>query len=313
MSWSWGLSSWKGLVVVAAERPTKAGTAGWVEVECVLCGAAAGKTLVWPDAGRGHIWRCAGCGLCFRSPRRREEEQTRHFEEKWTEGRRAFYLEDYRTRNLRRLVKWVLRRHPAPGAILDIGSSYGNFLAQFPATWRRWGIEPSNLACRIARERLPEARIIPGTLGDARLPGPIFDVITMIDTIYYLPQPLRDLARLPGLLQPGGTLLIEAPNFANRGLVYRWMRHSFGETMLFFYTPATLKKILHRIGMKVIDRIDLPGHREGSRKKLSRAMALAEYALTRAACQCSQGRLDLVPHFVLVAQPRKSGKFAYGP
>jgi SAM-dependent methyltransferase len=276
--------------------------AGWEEVDCILCGPEAEKALVWQDTAHSRILRCRGCGLVFRRPRRLEEEQTRLFTEEWTEARPAFYLEDYRQENLKRVVKWILNRHPTAGAVLDIGSSYGNLLAQFPATWRLFGLEPSNRACQVARARLPEAQIIHGTLGNADLPGPIFDVITMIDTIYYLPQPRRDLARLPGLLKPGGILLIEAPNFANRGLLYRWLRHPFGESFLYFYTPSTLGKVLEKIGLKVTDRIDLPGHQTGSRKSLARVMTWSEYAMMRAIRKLSKGRWDFVPHFVLAAQ-----------
>ena len=80
----------------------------------------------------------------------------------------------------------MLDRHPAPGSILDIGSSYGTLLGMFPESWVRVGIEPSGTACQVARERLPNAQIIHSLLGDASLPDASFDVITMVDTVYYL-------------------------------------------------------------------------------------------------------------------------------
>jgi len=273
---------------------------GWEEVGCILCGVQAQQKVVWQDIEHSKILRCSHCGLVFRSPRPCEGEITQVFKEEWTEVRQAFYLEDFREKILKRIMKWILNRHPTPGAILDIGSSYGNFLAQFPATWRRIGIEPSNLACQVARKKLPEALIINSTLAKATLPRETFDFITIIDAVYFLSQPLRDLARLPGLLKPEGALLVESFNFANRGPVYRWMGHAFGETFLYFYTPTTLEKILGKIGMRVINRIDLPGHQIGSRKILSRAMTWAEFAITKATQKISKGKIDFVPHFVLV-------------
>ena len=246
--------------------------------------------------------RCTACGLVFRNPRLKENVQTRHFEEEWTESRPAIQLEEYRTKILKSIVDWILRRWPTPGAILDIGSSYGNLLAQFPETWERFGIEPSRTACQIAQRRLPEAQIINGTLATAKLPEKAFDIITLVDSIYYFHHPVRDLSRLPNLLKPNGMVLIEAPNFANRGPVYRWMGHPFDDTWMYFYTPRSLERILKKAGLKVVERIDLPGHQIGSSKFLPRLITLAEFVIFKTVRKLSSNRLDLSPHFVLVAQ-----------
>jgi SAM-dependent methyltransferase len=262
--------------------------------------------MVLRDPERGNIMRCAECGLVFRNPRLKENVQTRHFEGEWTESRPAVQLEAYRTKILKSIVEWILRRRPTPGGILDIGSSYGNLLAQFPETWERFGIEPSRKACQIAQRRLPDARIINGTLTTASIPEKAFDIITLVDSIYYFHHPLRDLSRLPRLLKPKGIALIEAPNFANRGPVYRWMGHPFDDTWMYFYTPKSLEKILNQAGLKVVERIDLPGHRIGSPNILSRVITMAEFVVLKAGKMLSAHRLDLVPHFVLVVTPINS-------
>ncbi|MGB7913151.1 MAG: class I SAM-dependent methyltransferase [Desulfobaccales bacterium] len=280
----------------------------WEEVECIICGKQTETTLVWPDRERGDIVRCHRCDLVYRSPRRREDDQIKHFEEDWTEALPAFQLEDYRSENLRRLVDWILTWHPSPGAILDIGSSYGTLLEQFPRSWRLSGIEPSHAACQIARERLPKASIINASLGEATLADESFDVITMVDAIYYLHQPIRDLGRLRDLLKPGGLVMVEAPNFANRGRVYRWIGHHFDDTWMYFYTPATLEKILNKAGMHVGARLDLPGHQIGSPNLWPRLLTRTEFVVLKALRKLSGNRVDLGPHFVLVARPNKSNK-----
>jgi SAM-dependent methyltransferase len=281
---------------------TRPSDEAWEEVKCILCGKHAATRIVWPDIQRGNIVRCLDCGLVFRNPRLKENVQTRHFEGEWTESRPAVQLEAYRTKILKSIVDWILRRRPEPGAILDIGSSYGNLLAQFPETWERFGIEPSMKACQIAQRRLPEARIIKGTLATAKIPEKAFDIITLVDSIYYFHYPVRDLSRLPDLLKPKGMVLIEAPNFANRGPVYRWMGHPFDDTWMYFYTPSSLERILNLAGLKVVERIDLPGHQIGSSKFLPRSITWSEFAILKTLRKLSGNRLDLVPHFVLVAQ-----------
>jgi hypothetical protein len=129
----------------------------WEEVKCICCEGDPPSRLIWPDDVRGNILRCSRCGLAFRSPRKKEEALTRHFTEEWTENRPTFYLEEYRQKNLHTIVSWITRYHPGPRTILDIGASYGNLLAQFPADWERVGISlpapPVKFAKNVCRRR----------------------------------------------------------------------------------------------------------------------------------------------------------------
>ena len=277
--------------------------AGWEEVDCIVCGEKAPSAVFCHDQARGDIVRCLACGLAFRTPRRLEHSIGQDFTEQWTESRSPFSLLDYRERSLGEIAQWILQRHPGPGSILDIGSSYGTLLGMFPESWVRVGIEPSGTACQVARKRLPKAQIIHSLFGEASLPAASFDVITMVDMVYYLPFPLRDLQRVKRLLKPGGVLIIESQNFANRGYVYRWTRHPFCDTWMYFYTPDTLERLLGEAGMKVKARIFLPGHQVGSKSRLARSVTWTEYHLTRALAKISAGRVNLMPHFALEAAP----------
>jgi SAM-dependent methyltransferase len=238
----------------------------------------------------------------FRNPRRREEDQTQHFAAEWTEAQSAFLLEDYRVRNLKRIAGWILDRHPSPGAILDIGCSYGALLAQFPETWRRVGVEPSSHACQMARMRLPGGEILPGSLASVSLPENAFDVITMVDTIYYLPHPVRDLTRLSGLLKHDGMVLIEAPNFINRFQVYKWLRRSFPRSWMYFFTPSYLEKVLRKAAFQVVDLLYLPSNLINDQFLWKRQLAWTEFFFLRSLKGISLGKLDYIPHFVLIAR-----------
>jgi hypothetical protein len=77
----------------------------------------------------------------------------------WTEGQSPSFLEVYRHRSLWQVKELILHYHPTPGAILDIGSNYGNLLAQLPDTWEKTGVDPSFVATQVCRERLPNAKI----------------------------------------------------------------------------------------------------------------------------------------------------------
>ena len=278
----------------------------WELTTCILCEDNPPAAIIWPDKMRGDIRRCSRCKLAFRSPRRREEYQTQHFAEEWTEDRPVFNLEEYRQVNLHTIVKWILDHHSGPGTVLDIGSSYGNLLAQFPNNWQKVGIEPSRAASQICQQRLPDAKIFTGTLTDFPPDIEAYDVITLVDTIYYLHNPLRDLIKIRSLLKPNGFFLVESPNFLNRQYVYRCIGHAFDDTWMFFYTPRSLTQVLQRAGMRVADRFNLPGHRIGSNNAMARLVTRTEFFLTQALRKWIKS-VDLVPHFVLVAQaePRR--------
>lgn len=274
----------------------------WEEVECIFCEGNFGQKVIWPDEEWGNIVQCRKCDLVFRSPRRTESYLDHHFTGEWTEARPSFFLEDYRDKNLARVARWIREKHPNPGAILDIGSSYGNLLAKFPHSWRRVGVEASAFACQIARKRLPQAEILNKTFFEAPLKERSFDVITMIDTLYYLPYPRRDFLRIRELLKPDGIVLIECQNFTNRGRVYRALGHRFDETWMYFFTPNTLTKLFSKAKMEVISRFDLPGHQVGAKNRGRQAITWLEFFLTTALARISGGQWDFIPHFVLAAR-----------
>lgn len=276
----------------------------WEEVSCILCRSSKNTKVFWRDAEYGNIVRCGLCGLAYRSPRRPEQYLTRYFSEEWTE---ALALEESRKNILRKIPKRILEWHPLPGNILDIGSGNGSFLALFPGTWDRFGVEPSKTASRSVKESLSETNIINATLNTADLPKKFFDVITMIGTIYYLPKPLRDLSLIRNLLKNDGIAIIESPNFTNRGYVYRWRNHRFAQTQIYFYTPKSMDKIINKIGMQVVGRIDLPGHRITSSNLSERIFSWIEFFITKIIQKISFGMVDIVPRFVLVVKPKLKG------
>jgi hypothetical protein len=70
---------------------------------------------------------------------------------------------------------------------------------------------------------------------------------------------------------------------------------------MYFYTPATLKRILGEVGMQVKASFSLPGHQVGAKRLLPRFLTWTEYYLTESIAKISSGRVNLTPHFVLVA------------
>ncbi len=270
------------------------------EVSCPICRSQVYQVAMGAGIGE-RIVRCPVCSLLYRNPRPRESYFQEDFRKEWTERCSTHYLGDYRRYHFSRLSRLVLEYSPNPGTILDIGASYGNFLAQFPASWQRVGIEPSTRACDTAA-KAHGIRMINTFLAAAPLPDNFADVITMIDTVYYLHQPWRDFSKVRNLLKPEGIFLVECPNFAYRIFTYKIAKKQFSPSIMYFYSPTTLSRMLANSGMQVVNRFAVPSSGVGFKNPLWRCLFWGEYYLARLISQVSAGKLEEAPRFILIAR-----------
>lgn len=122
----------------------------------------------------------------------------------WFNARREFIV---------RLVRDLV---PGPGRVLDVGCGTGYFLEALPPDLEPWGVDMSETAVRMCRER-GLVRVHPGTSDDlSRVSGERYDVITLLDVVEHLDDDLGALRNAKALLKPGGSLVVTVP-------AYRWM------------------------------------------------------------------------------------------
>ncbi len=132
--------------------------------------------------------------------------------EVWGEQAASGYARAYRARRTL-ILDWV-RRVAAPGArILDIAAAQGNFtlaLAElgFEVTWNDLRGELAGYV-RAKHER-GAVHFAPGNVLDME-PGE-FDVVLACEVIEHVARPDRLLARIAGLVRPGGFLVMTTPN-----------------------------------------------------------------------------------------------------
>lgn len=140
----------------------------------------------------------------------------------------------------------------APGRVVDVGCGRGDLAAGFvDRGWRATGIEPSEAACAIARERGVDAR--PGTLADVPLEPAAYDAAVFQHSLEHTPDPAGDLRRVHDALRPGGAALITVPNFGSwqpRRLGSRWYHLDLPRHRTHF-TAAGLRTALERAGLEV--------------------------------------------------------------
>lgn len=260
-------------------------------VACALCGGRdAEPVLAAPDwlAPEGPVFtlvRCPRDGLVYLSPRPGPEAIGAHYPEDYephereeipdplrklsAADRRAFDralgyarepagpLDRLRMRRIARRAKWHTASAPFPRGeaaplLLDYGCGVGNLLAFYrDRGWRAVGVEPSEKARRAARDKGLE--VFPDLVSAGLEKGSVSAAV-LSHSLEHVHDPKALLLEIRALLRPGGTLLLELPNFASLGRAWlgaRWMplelpRH------LYHFTPETLRALLAAAGYGAI-------------------------------------------------------------
>lgn len=155
------------------------------------------------------------------------------------------------------------------GALLDIGASFGWLVEEAQrAGWAAEGIEPSPIACEMARSGgLPVGQgFFPDDLPED---GRRWDAITLMDVLEHLEEPLAILCAIRRRLSTGGLLALQVPN--SRGLYLRvamsLTRMSFGRFSgplqrmyqtqfpyphLHYFHPGSMERLLSRAGFQAL-------------------------------------------------------------
>ncbi len=272
-------------------EPVPAGTA---LTPCALCGGADYRLL--HDMGWRKILRCKDCGLVRADPlpslaeKAVVETQGYTDETAFPEVRDFFanchrnFVEDPVIREMRRHLERLEHTVGGPGKLLDIGAGTG--ILMHLARERGWTPQGIDICSLTAEKAAAEfgLKIVVAPFEEYDFGEP-FDAITMLDVLEHVVDPLATLRRAYDLLRPGGAIAIAVPN--QRCLLtalvgaYARMHGPAARSMLFrlyvpphlhYFTPATLRRLLDRVGFRVAEL------RQGSvylgRYRMSLAMRL---------------------------------------
>ena len=153
---------------------------------------------------------------------------------------------------LRQLVQ-SFEPHRSQNRLLDVGFGAGWLLrAAAEQGWSCWGTE-------VAPESITAAgsegwRVFEGNLPDANFPPGHFDIITFVEVLEHLVDPLAHLREAARLLRPGGLLYGTTPNATSanaRILGLDWSIYSPPEHLQLF-TPRALRHALASIGIDLL-------------------------------------------------------------
>ena len=156
----------------------------------------------------------------------------------------------------------------APGKVLDIGFGLGELLEQIEARNACFGLDPSERAIEIARERC-SAELHHGVLKPETYQPESFDVVVASHVIEHVDAPVPFVETIFRILKPGGDFVCGTPNFASAAA------RRFGDRFRLLHDPThvslfsddSLIRLLRDTGF-CIEKVDYPffGTRFASRE-----------------------------------------------
>ncbi|MGE3402377.1 MAG: methyltransferase domain-containing protein [Vicinamibacterales bacterium] len=235
---------------------------------CAACGAGmrAGRA-VGPVNGH-QLHRCEACGLAYVFPKPTSEALDSLYDGFHTDTGQM----DLSESGERELFEHVLDRvHASSGSgeLLDIGASYGHFVALAGARgFVARGIEPAADAARYAGDVL---RVDVGQqdLFTARFPAGRFDAVTLLNVLEHMPDPYAALREIRRITRPGGVLAVVVPSLVP---TYWWFRATRAIGLLSpvptsafhvpyhltLFSPRTLAALLESAGLEVAELTAAP-------------------------------------------------------
>jgi len=222
------------------------------------------------------LCRCSGCGCLFQDPMPEPSSLAPLYPEQyWWSGqaeRRSLSARiltrlekayrEFVNRDHVRFLEFCARGGPGPGkSLLDIGCGNGTFLHL--ARRRGFavhGMDASGRAVEIARAEYG-LNVRRGEIGSPVWEGSRFDFVTMFHVLEHLPDPRLGLRYAAGLLNPGGTLILQVPNAASiqaRVFRGRWYGLDVPRHVVDF-TPEALGRLLAGAGFayRLVSRFSL--------------------------------------------------------
>lgn len=134
---------------------------------------------------------------------------------------------------------------------LDIGCNDGTLLGHYPAGYRKYGVDPSNVALEAADDIHVIQDLFPSEKLMSEVQGQGFDVVTSIAMFYDLEDPVGFVSHVKNVLDAHGVWIFELsymPSMLELNS-YDTICHEHLE----YYSLAVLEFILKRAGMKIFD------------------------------------------------------------
>lgn len=170
------------------------------------------------------------------------------------DGNEEYYVDDTNL-EAARVKRAYVARYCRPGArLLDVGASYGHFLAEAHGQYRATGIEVSPAAVAWGREHF-QVDLRVGSVYDLPHEAGDFDAVTFWDVIEHLEQPATAVDEIRRRLKPGGLFFLSTPDAGSlvaRAMGSRW--HYLDPIQhINLFSRANLTRLLREHGFNIVD------------------------------------------------------------
>ncbi|AUJ49883.1 methyltransferase [Brachyspira hyodysenteriae] len=177
--------------------------------KCYLCDYE-GYMKIKSNVNGRNILYCPNCTLEFMSPQTSDEELNKIYSAKnyptcsFDNGINENPITLMKRKTFNEVLKKILP-YCNYGNLLDIGCSSGLLLEEAKSFgFDTYGIEISEYASNIAKKRIGSNRIHSGTLETSNFNKNFFNVITMIDVIEHVRNPIETLKYAKNILDSTG-------------------------------------------------------------------------------------------------------------
>ncbi len=237
---------------------------------CNLCGSER-QTVLLTKRGRlsehtFQVVRCDTCSLVFVNQRLSAEDNEQLYSEHYFAGdgfdhstnyKLVASLEAKREESAGMIAKMRVLRPDRDLRVLDVGCGTGELLRslQDAGYTRVMGVEMSGYAAELVQNTVG-VPVLVGDLLDVVFPDDQrFDVITAIEVIEHVRDPMRFFQRVRDLLAPGGIFVYTTGN--ERGLYARVLGKRWPyivpEGHLFYFNPKTITSYFTKVGLQAVD------------------------------------------------------------
>jgi SAM-dependent methyltransferase len=227
-----------------------------VEDACVVCH---GNLVPWFEKIGRSVYRCPTCRhiqvpagvVCLADGTSIYEAA--HSEVFEGHGNIDYYLDEGTALAAQVKLEFVQAFAPPGGTLLDVGASFGHFLATAGRAFRAVGVELNPTAVAWSRRELRVENFVGSLYALPPEVTPPFDVISAWDVIEHLDDPRGALAFLRTYLKPGGWLFLSTPDAG------AWTARVLGSSWYYqdpvqhvnLFSRANLVRLLRESGFEI--------------------------------------------------------------
>ncbi len=184
------------------------------DARCPVC---AGALTRWTRKMGREVFRCAHCGqIVVPEGVARRADGASIYESADTifeaDGNAEYYLDETNERAARAKLAYVARFCPPGTRLLDVGASYGHFLAAAAKTYNASGIEVSAAAAEWGRTTFGVDVTVGSVYGMSEGRAGTCGAITFWDVIEHLENPGAAIDEIRRSLVPGGWVFVSTPD-----------------------------------------------------------------------------------------------------